>query len=420
MPKMTFDRVSKQFGKSLAISEFTVEIPDKEFLVLVGPSGCGKSTLLRMIAGLTDISEGEILFDGVSVTHKTPRERDVAFVFQSYALYPHMSVRQNIAFPLLVERMRWYHQIPLLGRLLKWRMARRGEVAGRVDEIAGLMRLSEYLNARPGALSGGQRQRVALARALVRQPSLYLFDEPLSNLDAKLRTQMRAELSELYRRTNKSFIYVTHDQVEAMTMGTVLIVLNDGEIQQVGRPEEVYEEPRNVFVAQFIGSPGMNLVNCTRRRDGLYISGLEGSELTDDPGSALAEGAQLFLGVRPESTRVLPLSVSEGARKGGTPSKDRGGVGSARGTVTGIERLGSEVIIAFTIDEVEGRAREVVGSDVGVEDGHVTHHARMKSSLGIEIGQACRVEFDLAAAAWFDADSGERVSSRPMKEPQPV
>src|SRR5665648_205264 len=217
MPQLTFEEVSKSFGNTRVIEGFSAEVPDKEFLVLLGPSGCGKSTMLRMIAGLTDISLGTLRFDERVVNNLTPKQRNIAFVFQSYALYPHMSVRANIAFPLIMDNFRWWHHIPLVGTIVRRRLVKRPDIKSKVEETAQLLELTDYLDRRPKALSGGQRQRVAVARSIIREPSLYLFDEPLSNLDAKLRMQMRAEISSLHRRVQKTFVYVTHDQVEAMT-----------------------------------------------------------------------------------------------------------------------------------------------------------------------------------------------------------
>ncbi|WP_157252208.1 ABC transporter ATP-binding protein [Nonomuraea typhae] len=344
MPRIRFDGITKNFGDTSVIRNFDAEVPDEEFLVLLGPSGCGKSTMLRMIAGLTDISGGSLEFDGVRVNGLEPRERRIAFVFQSYALYPHMTVRANIAFPLLMSRFRWFHHFPVVNRLMRRRFLRDPAVRGKVEEVAAMMELTEHLDRRPKTLSGGQRQRVAVARALVREPSLYLLDEPLSNLDAKLRTQMRAEISALYQRVRKSFVYVTHDQVEAMTMGTRIIVMNEGVIQQYGTPKEIYDRPANTFVARFTGSPPMNLLP----RDG----GL--------------------LGVRAEKVTI---------------SRAPGGL---RGQVVVVEHLGAETVIAFTLD-----SREL-------------HYARMPGDVTFPPGGECRVDLDLTGASWFDAETGER------------
>lgn len=411
MPKLTFDNVSKLYGDQPAIEGFTAEIPDNEFLVLVGPSGCGKSTLLRMIAGLTEITSGELSFDGAVINDLTPKERDVAFVFQSYALYPHMSVRQNIAFPLIVEQLRWYFHIPLLGKFLKWRLATRNPIAERVGEIAELMNLTDYLDKRPGLLSGGQRQRVALGRALVRNPSVYLLDEPLSNLDAKLRLQMRAEVTALHRRTQKSFIYVTHDQVEAMTMGTTLIVIDRGRIQQVGRPTDVYQSPANVFVAQFIGSPGMNLFPCTWTKGELSLDGSSiGPVVSPVPDGVSRSAPGVSLGIRPERVTMVRATAS------GPGTRSAEGADGTRPElevrVTGVERLGPEVIVSFVRvqagDDFDERRLIAANLDSAEE---VVYHARMENDIGLEIGEICTAQLSLRGASWFDPETGLAVGA---------
>ena len=224
----------------IAVQAFNLDIADKEFIVLVGPSGCGKSTTLRMVAGLEEISEGELYIDGNLMNDVAPKDRDIAMVFQSYALYPHMTVKENLAFPLKLKKMP------------------QDEIDRKVNEAAEILGITEYLDRKPKALSGGQRQRVAIGRAIVREPKVLLMDEPLSNLDAKLRNQMRAEIIKLRKRINTTFIYVTHDQTEAMTLGDRIVIMKDGYIQQIGTPQEVFNHPRNLFVAGFIGSPQMN------------------------------------------------------------------------------------------------------------------------------------------------------------------
>ncbi len=242
MGRITLDQVTKSFGDVEVIPPLDLTIEDGEFTVFVGPSGCGKSTLLRLIAGLEDITSGEIRIDGKDATNVPPAKRGLAMVFQSYALYPHMSVRKNIAFPLRMAKLD------------------QAEINRRVEAAASVLNLSDYLDRKPGQLSGGQRQRVAIGRAIVREPAAFLFDEPLSNLDAALRVGMRLEISELHKRLETTMIYVTHDQVEAMTMADKIVVLRAGYIEQVGSPLELYKEPRNLFVAGFIGSPRMNLI----------------------------------------------------------------------------------------------------------------------------------------------------------------
>ncbi|MCJ8521876.1 multiple sugar transport system ATP-binding protein [Pseudorhizobium tarimense] len=242
MGSITLDKVSKSFGEAKVIPSIDLEIQDGEFVVFVGPSGCGKSTLLRLIAGLEDVSGGRILIDGKDVTGNAPAQRGLAMVFQSYALYPHMSVRNNIAFPLKMAKFD------------------KAVIDQKVKDAAAILNLTDYLERRPSQLSGGQRQRVAIGRAIVREPSAFLFDEPLSNLDAALRGTMRLEISELHNQLKTTMIYVTHDQIEAMTMADKIVVLNRGNIEQVGSPLDLYSKPRNLFVAGFIGSPRMNLI----------------------------------------------------------------------------------------------------------------------------------------------------------------
>ena len=273
MGAIRLEKVRKAFGEAVIIPELDLDIQDGEFVVFVGPSGCGKSTLLRLIAGLEDVTSGDITIDGTNATELPPAKRRLAMVFQSYALYPHMSVRKNIAFPLKMAGMD------------------KAEIDKRVSNAAKILNLDNYIDRRPGQLSGGQRQRVAIGRAIVREPAAFLFDEPLSNLDAALRVGMRLEISELHQRLKTTMIYVTHDQVEAMTMADKIVVLHAGHIEQVGSPLELYSRPRNTFVAGFIGSPKMNL--------------LTGAEARKHDAATI--------GVRPEH---IALSTSEGTWKG--------------------------------------------------------------------------------------------------------
>ena len=288
MAGVTYDHVTKRFGDVIAVNDLTIDIADKEFLVFVGPSGCGKTTSLRLLAGLEEITEGNIFIGDRLVNDVAPKDRDIAMVFQSYALYPHMSVFDNMAFGL------------------KLRKTPKAEVARRVREGAAMLGIEELLDRKPKQLSGGQRQRVALGRAIVREPSVFLMDESLSNLDAKLRVATRAELSRMHQRLETTFIYVTHDQVEAMTMGTRITVMRDGILQQIDSPHTLYTRPANIFVAGFIGSPAMNFfdVTVTGNREDLALDGgsfripLAGSQHVDalEPHT----GKQVVLGVRPE------------------------------------------------------------------------------------------------------------------------
>src|SRR5690349_15853950 len=289
MAEIVLDRVTKSYpdgagGTREAVKEFSMTIADGEFIILVGPSGCGKSTTLNMIAGLEDISSGELRIGGERVNEKAPKDRDIAMVFQSYALYPHMTVRQNIAFPLTLAKMS------------------KAEITQKVDEAARILDLNELLERKPAQLSGGQRQRVAMGRAIVRNPKAFLMDEPLSNLDAKLRVQMRTEIARLQDRLGTTTVYVTHDQTEAMTMGDRVVVMLAGVAQQIGTPDELYHTPANLFVAGFIGSPGMNFFPATLT-DGSIKLPFGEVVLTDEAQQVLDQhpkAANVIAGIRPE------------------------------------------------------------------------------------------------------------------------
>lgn len=277
-------------GNVTAVKDFNLEIEDKEFIVFVGPSGCGKSTTLRMIAGLEEISQGELFIGDKIVNDVAPKDRDIAMVFQNYALYPHMSVYDNMAFGL------------------KLRKVDKAEIDKKVKEAARILDIEHLLERKPKALSGGQRQRVALGRAIVREPKVFLMDEPLSNLDAKLRVQMRTEISKLHKRLQTTFIYVTHDQTEAMTMGTRIVVMKDGVVQQVDTPQHIYDHPANIFVAGFIGSPQMNFIDSKLVEEGgklLVVFGEDTVELPEDKAKVLKEkgyiGKEVIMGIRPEN-----------------------------------------------------------------------------------------------------------------------
>jgi multiple sugar transport system ATP-binding protein len=276
--------IQKAFGSTQVIRGVDIDIPDGQFAVLVGPSGCGKSTLLRMLAGLEEITEGEIAIDGRVVNNVQPKERDIAMVFQNYALYPHMTVRDNMAFSLMLAKVD------------------KSAIAERVKRAADILGLGELLDRFPRQLSGGQRQRVAMGRAIVRNPQVFLFDEPLSNLDAKLRVQMRAEIKELHQRLKTTSVYVTHDQIEAMTMADQIVVMRDGRVEQRGRPLDLYDNPANLFVAGFIGSPAMNFIPGTLRRSGddLQVEFTDGSRLPAPARAGGVDGQPVIYGVRPE------------------------------------------------------------------------------------------------------------------------
>jgi multiple sugar transport system ATP-binding protein len=359
MAGLVLDGVSKRFDGVVAVDRVSLEVADGEFMVLVGPSGCGKSTLLRMIAGLEEVEEGTLSIGGRVVNDVAPKDRDIAMVFQSYALYPHMTVRKNLEFALELRHMP------------------RPEIDRRVEEVAATLAITELLERRPREMSGGQRQRVALGRAIVRQPSIFLFDEPLSNLDAKLRVQMRAELSKLHRRLGTTIVYVTHDQVEAMTMGDRIAVLEAGRLQQVGPPLEVYERPDNLFVGGFIGTPPMNLLAATLE-DGALVG--DGFRLPVPAAHAAAAASQagrpVVVGVRPEH-----FSRDVGAPPPGTAPLAL--------TVEIVETLGHQ---AIAYGRVGG---ELVAAAL---DPHFT----------AEAGERVELAVDLASVHLFDPASRQR------------
>ena len=326
MATVMFDHATRTFPKSdrPAVNALDLQVQDGEFLVLVGPSGCGKTTSLRMLAGLEHVDEGEIRIDGRNVVNLAPRDRDIAMVFQNYALYPHMSVAQNMGFALRMAKVS------------------KSEIAERVQDVAKILDLVDYLDRKPRELSGGQRQRVAMGRAIVRKPRVYLMDEPLSNLDAKLRVATRSQISALQRRLGVTTLYVTHDQVEAMTMGDRVAVMRKGELLQVAPPEDLYDNPINIFVAGFIGSPAMNLLEATIERDSVGLVARVGDArlplpeetLARHPGLASYESRTLVLGIRPENLEDAALA-NDGPH--------------FHGRVELREALGSEVLVHFNI-----------------------------------------------------------------------
>ena len=287
MAKVSLHQVSKSYGGSVAVEAFNLDVRDGEFLVLLGPSGCGKSTTLRMIAGLESITSGDLLIGGTKMNHVDPKDRGVAMVFQNYALYPHKSVSEN------------------MGMALKLQKLPKSQIEERVASVANMLGLTEYLDRKPGSLSGGQRQRVAIGRAIVRTPEVFLFDEPLSNLDAKLRVKMRMELQELHDRLGVTSVYVTHDQVEAMTLADRIVIMDGGVIAQVGTPREVYDKPATEFVAGFIGSPAMNFIPMQRNSDGGWYTDNSKFTLPKLPGRITAITSAITVGIRPEHLTIL-------------------------------------------------------------------------------------------------------------------
>ncbi len=333
MASLELKNIYKRYsGGVTAVSDFNLSIADKEFVILVGPSGCGKSTTLRMIAGLEEISEGELYIGDKLVNDIAPKDRDIAMVFQNYALYPHMSVYENMAFGL------------------KLRKTPKDEIKKRVQEAARILGIEAYLERKPKALSGGQRQRVALGRAIVREPKVFLMDEPLSNLDAKLRVQMRTEISKLHQRLQTTFIYVTHDQTEALTMGTRIVVMKDGIIQQVDSPQELYNHPVNMFVAGFIGSPQMNFCDAVIAQEGndTFVKfGTNSIKLTDAKAAKVKDyiGKEVVMGIRPEDMYDDSDSLA----------KFSGTVCTANVDVT--ELMGAETYLYLVIDDINFVAR---------------------------------------------------------------
>jgi multiple sugar transport system ATP-binding protein len=346
MARLTLDGVTKRFrdddapgGEVIAVDDVSVDIADGEFLVLVGPSGCGKSTTLRMIAGLESVTEGQIRIDDTDVTGRAPKDRDIAMVFQSYALYPHMTVRRNMAFGLEEST-----EMP------------DGEIAATVEETAGMLGIADLLDRKPRELSGGQQQRVALGRAIVRDPAVFLMDEPLSNLDAKLRAQMRTELQRLQEELDVTTVYVTHDQTEAMTMGDRIAVLDGGELQQVGTPLECYHAPANEFVAGFVGDPSMNFVDC-EVRDGRLVADEFDYPLSADLRDAVRGASRVTLGVRPEDVELVAPDHEDAALVT---------------TVDVVEPMGDENVVHLSLGDgtmvatVPGMRRVEEGNEVGV------------------------------------------------------
>ncbi len=392
MASVTLDRIGKTYpdGTS-AVQELSLEIEDGEFVVLVGPSGCGKTTALRMVAGLEDITEGVARIGDRVVNHVPSRDRDIAMVFQSYALYPHLNVYDNIAFSL------------------KLRGTPKDEIDPLVQKAARLLGLEELLKRKPRALSGGQRQRVAMGRAIVREPAAFLMDEPLSNLDAKLRVQMRAEISELQRSLGVTTIYVTHDQVEAMTLGDRVAVMRKGRLQQVAHPQTLYDNPVNLFVGGFIGSPAMNMLEGTLAQHEGALQVVLGSQRLPIPPETLQrrpalkafEGRPLIVGIRPEDLEDAAL---------GAPEQP-----TLRGTTRLRESLGSDVIVHFEVDARQAVTDEVreLASDAGAEapaagdgDRGATVVGRFGPRSRVRVGEAFDASVDTTALHFFDPETG--------------
>ncbi|RWH80553.1 MAG: ABC transporter ATP-binding protein [Mesorhizobium sp.] len=377
MAEVILENICKAYGNNFrAIDQLNLSVEDGEFLILVGPSGCGKSTALRMIAGLEDITSGSLRIGGVDVVDMPPKDRDIAMVFQSYALYPHMTVFENIAFSMR-----------LAGKP-------KAERKKRVDEIAKTLQLTSLLDSKPANLSGGQRQRVAMGRAMVREPAAFLMDEPLSNLDAKLRVQMRAEITSLQKQLGVTTIYVTHDQIEAMTMGDRVAVLKGGVLQQVDTPKRLYESPVNAFVAGFIGSPSMNLFEATLTGDelmsGTFAIRLQEAAFVRRPGLRSFAGRKVVFGIRPED--LYDSSLESGRKYQTIPAK-----------VTSIEELGSEHIVHLNIDAV----RVDSGDPDAVDDFGLASNAvaRFEPISAVHSGAEIRLAVDDAKFHFFDPET---------------
>jgi multiple sugar transport system ATP-binding protein len=382
MATVAVEGIKKVYSNGFqAVKGIDLHVADGEFMVLVGPSGCGKTTLLRMIAGLEDISGGSLLIDGKVANDMDPKERDIAMVFQNYALYPHMSIAENIGFPL------------------KLRGVSKSEIDIHVQEAAKVLGLSELLKVKPGQLSGGQRQRVAMGRAIVRNPSVFLMDEPLSNLDAKLRVQMRGEVSRIQRRLGVATVYVTHDQVEAMTMGDRVAVLHDGLLQQCDDPQTLYDRPVNTFVASFIGSPAMNLYEATIGEGAMSVKiGSQSILLSEEfrhgrPGLAKHVNKSVVIGLRPEALQVASTTS----------------IGQLlRTDVDLVEALGNELLVHFNID-----ANRIVVEEQELSEEALVRHgegiARIDPRAGVRPGTKITFEVDVDRLQFFDIETGTAI-----------
>lgn len=385
MAEIVLDKVTKSYPNgATAVKELSITIADGEFIILVGPSGCGKSTTLNMIAGLEDITSGELRIGGQRVNDKAPKDRDIAMVFQSYALYPHMSVRQNIGFPLTLAKVS------------------KSEINAKVEETAKILDLTELLDRKPGQLSGGQRQRVAMGRAIVRSPKAFLMDEPLSNLDAKLRVQMRSEISRLQNRLGTTTVYVTHDQTEAMTLGDRVVVMLAGVAQQIGSPEELYNRPANLFVAGFIGSPAMNFFPASLTDVGVRLPFGEVT-LTQEAQDLITRRGKpknIIVGVRPE--HLEDASVLDGY------ARIRAITFEVRADI--VESLGAEKYVHFRTEGAGARSDQL--AQLAVESGAAENEfvARISTESPVRQGDTIQLALDTSRLVIFDADSGENLT----------
>ncbi|WP_326602001.1 ABC transporter ATP-binding protein [Rhodococcus sp. PD04] len=387
MAEIVLDKVTKEYPDGArAVSDVDLEIADGEFIILVGPSGCGKSTTLNMIAGLEDISDGELRIAGERVNERAPKDRDIAMVFQSYALYPHMSVRDNIAFPLTLAK------VP------------KDEIGRKVDEAARILDLTQHLDRKPANLSGGQRQRVAMGRAIVRSPKAFLMDEPLSNLDAKLRVQMRTEIARLQKRLGTTTVYVTHDQTEAMTLGDRVVVMRGGLVQQVGAPQELYDHPQNLFVAGFIGSPSMNFVPGQIENGSIRTSFGE-FRLPDERWETVRRNnpsREVVVGIRPEHFEDADLL---------DPAQREAGV-TFSAEVDVLESMGSDKFAYFSTEGpgVHSKDLDELAADAGADMSAESLVARLSVESQATKGGTVQLWFDPAKIALFDQETGANVT----------
>jgi len=386
MARIQFESVRKQYPNGYtALENLNLDIADKEFLVLLGPSGCGKSTTLNMVAGLEDITAGKLIIDGQVVNDKAPKDRDIAMVFQSYALYPHMTVRENMGFPLRLAGMD------------------KAAIRQKVDEAAELLELTQHLDRKPSNLSGGQRQRVAMGRAIVRSPKAFLMDEPLSNLDAKLRVQMRTQIARLQKSLGTTTLYVTHDQTEAMTLGDRVVVMRSGLVQQVGTPAHLYARPANLFVAGFIGSPSMNFLPGQLKGGGTVVTALGEAQLPDRARRALENaksGGEVIIGIRPEHFEDAELVADKPGATFDAP-------------IDIVEAMGSDVYAYFSMKGEVAHSQDL--DDLARDTGNDLHSqgvqftARLDAASEVRRGSTARLWYDTGKMQVFDAHSGQNL-----------
>ncbi|TWF76336.1 carbohydrate ABC transporter ATP-binding protein (CUT1 family) [Pseudonocardia hierapolitana] len=393
MADIVLDHITKRYPDgTIGVDEANFEIADGEFIILVGPSGCGKSTTLNMIAGLEDISDGELRIGGERVNEKAPKDRDIAMVFQSYALYPHMTVRENMGFPLKLAKVD------------------KAEINRKVEEAAQILDLTHHLDRKPANMSGGQRQRVAMGRAIVRSPKAFLMDEPLSNLDAKLRVQMRTMVSKLQHRLQTTTVYVTHDQTEAMTLGDRIVVMRGGKIQQIGSPQVLYDTPANLFVAGFIGSPAMNFLPA-RAEEGVFRTPLGDLPISDELRRTLEAGdapREVIIGIRPEHFEDAALVEEQ--------QKSRGALFTAQVDV--LESMGSDKFAYFSVEGEQAMSDDLadLAADAGTADvpgGDTgTLVTRLSAESGVRQGERSEVWVDTGKIQVFEPASGKNLTTR--------